>query len=96
MSKELEKQLEKTGTAEISNGVVTQVTQAIDETPSKVKMLVFGVMQEKSIIPIDQACAKCTFQYKNKAGTKACQSQQKKDAEARGFNNLICPQQFVD
>lgn len=98
MDNELKKQLEKTGTAEISNGIVTQVTQALDEKPDKVKMLVFGKLEEKGIIPIEQACEKCTQSYPNHLGGKdKCREFQKKDALARGFASyLVCPQQFID
>lgn len=92
VDKELKRRLEECGTAEISNGVVNQVTQAIDETPTKVKFLVFGEMQEKEIIPIDEACAKCNHCYF--PTTKQCQDRQELDAIARGFSYLICPQQF--
>lgn len=96
---ELEKQLKKTGTAELhSNGVVNQVTQALDEKPDKVKMLVFGELIEKGIIPIAEACSKCTQSYPVHLGGKdKCREFQKQDAMARGFgNSLICPQQFID
>jgi hypothetical protein len=97
MKKDLEKELEQRGTAEISNGIVTQVTQALDEKPDKVKMLVFGEQVEKGIIHIEQACAKCKDNYYVKLGGKdKCREFQKKDAEARGFSNLVCPNQFID
>jgi len=94
MEKYLAKELEQRGTAEITNGVVNQVTQAISETPTEVQFLVFGELRRQGIIPIDEACAKCGHRYF--ATVKECQSHQKKDAVARGFNGLICSQQFVD
>ena len=94
MKEELQKELNKRGTAELTNGVVNQVTQALDEKPDKVKFLIFGEMQERSIISIDTACNKCNHCYF--PTTKQCQERQKKDAVARGFNNVICPQQFLD
>jgi hypothetical protein len=94
MKDELRKELEKRGTAEISNGVVNQVTQALDEKPDKVKFLVFGELQEMGIIPIEMACSKCTCGYF--PTTIQCRAFQKKDAEARGFHNLICPHQFIE
>jgi uncharacterized OB-fold protein len=94
MKEKLQRELNKRGTAEISNGVVNQVTQALDEKPNKVKFLIFGELQEKEIISIDKACGKCKHCYF--PTTKQCQERQKKDAEARGFHNLICPQQFVE
>jgi hypothetical protein len=94
MKDELRKELTKRGTAELSNGVVNQVTQALDEKPDKVKFLIFGEMQEKSIIPITIACETCKCNYF--PTHKQCQESQKVDAEARGFHNLICPHQFID
>jgi hypothetical protein len=91
MNKDLETQLLKTGTAEISNGIVTQITQAIDETDKEVKILIFGELRTEKIIPIEQACAKCKPRFND---VKLCQSTQKKDAQARGFTKLICPRQF--
>lgn len=92
VDKELKRRLKECGTAEISNGVINQVIQAIDETPNKVKFLAFGEMQEKEIIPIDEACAKCDHCYL--PTPKQCQDRQELDAIARGFPHLICPQQF--
>ena len=94
MKDELRKELEKRGTAEISSGIVNQVTQAVDEKPDKVKFLVFGELQESRIMPIETACAKCTCGYFST--TVQCRAFQKKDADARGFHNLICPNQFIE
>mgnify|MGYP001557866966 CR=1 FL=1 len=92
---DLRKELLKRGTAEVSpDGIVNQVTQALEETPNKVKFLIFGELQEQGIIPISEACAKCTEKYF--LTVKQCQEQQKVDAVARGFNKLICPQQFIE
>ena len=96
MKKDLGNELNKRGTAEISNGKVNQVTQAIDESPTKVKMLVFGQMLEKNIIPINDACAKCETRPKTFDTITKCQQAQKHDALARGFNEVICPKQFLD
>jgi hypothetical protein len=93
---EIMNQLEKTGTAEISNGIVTQVTQAIDEQPNKVKMLVLGEMVESGIRPISEVCP-CSFYSSRRFKTKEnCQAFQKKEGEARGFTQVICPEQFKD
>ena len=93
-TKDLQNELERRGTAELSSiGVVNQVTQALDEQPTKVKFLLFGEMQEKEITPIEIACAKCDHCHFDTV-TK-CQERQAKDARARGFAKLICPQQFV-
>ena len=97
MGNELQKELEKRGTAELTDGVVTQITQAIDEKTDSVKMLVFGEMMEKKIKPIQETCAVCdewqTYRFTDIA---QCQESQKEDAVARGFNELICPNQFID
>ena len=93
MKDELDKELELRSTAEISDGVVNQVTQALDETKNAAKFLVFGELKEQGIIPIDEACAKCDHCYFDTV--KACQERQGRDARARGFNQVICPQQFV-
>jgi hypothetical protein len=91
---ELEKELTTRGTAEITNGVVSQVTQALDESENRVKMLVFGELVEHEIMPIDEACSHCNFWKGKYANTKCCQTSTKVDAEARGFIHLICPEQF--
>ncbi|MFA5036982.1 MAG: hypothetical protein WC479_07385 [Candidatus Izemoplasmatales bacterium] len=90
----LKKELTQRGTADITNGIVNQVTQALDEKPDKVTFLIFGEMQTKSIMPIDAACAKCTHCYFDTP--KKCQERQSIDAKSRGFNNLVCPEQFID
>ena len=95
MDNDLLKELEKRGTAELHpTGKVNQVTQALSETPTKVKYLIFGELKEQEIIPIDEACAKCDHYYF--PTVKQCQEQQKKDAVARGFTEMVCPQQFID
>ena len=92
---DLLKELSKRGTAEVSSdGVVNQVTQAIDEKPNKVRLLIFGELQEQSIVSIEEACSKCDHCYF--PTVKQCQEQQKVDVVARGFNNLICPSQFIE
>ena len=92
MEKELQKELEARSTAEVTNGVVTQITQAIDEGEDEVEMLVFGELRTQGIIPIEEACAKCTRGYFDTIAE--CQEHQGKDAKARGFNKVICPCQF--
>lgn len=92
----LEGELSKRGTADVSSGVVNQVTQAISESESEVEFLVFGELQKKSIISIDKACANCKFWKGKLSSVKLCQERQAKDARARGFTKLICPEQFVD
>ena len=90
--KELKKELEERGTAERTNGVVNQATQALDENETKAKFITFGELREQNIIPIEEACAKCSHCYFDTV--KRCQERQAKDARARGFNTVICPSQF--
>ena len=90
---ELGKELNKRGTAEVSNGQVVQITQAIEETSDKVKYLMFGELREQEIMPVEQACAKCDHCHFKTA--KECQEFQAKEGRARGFTKLICPQQFI-
>jgi len=92
--KELQKELEARGTAEISKGQVVQVTQALSETDTEVDYLIFGERRQEKIIPIDEACAKCTRNYRFKT-KKDCQDVQAKEGKARGFNTMICPQQLA-
>jgi hypothetical protein len=60
MKDSLEKELQARGTAEVSNGIVNQVTQAIDESKNNVEMIVFGEKIKKGIIPIEQARVRAT------------------------------------
>ncbi len=92
---DLIKELEIRGTAEVTNGIVNQVTQTIDETETKVKFLQFGEMKTQSIIPIDEACAKCGVWKRIGKTIKECQEIQRKEGQARGFNILVCPKQLV-
>ena len=96
MKEELKKELEHRGTAEISNGVVNQVTQAINESPTETTLLIFGQLKTLKIKPIDECCKVCDFIAKREKGIKYCRDFQKKDAEARGFHQMICPKQFID
>lgn len=90
---DLVKELEQRGTAEISDGVVNQVTQAVSENETDVEFLVFGEMRKQGIIPIEVACAKCD--HIRRGSVRECQDFQGKDARARGFTQVICPAQFV-
>jgi len=94
--KELRKELELRGTAEIDNSVVLQVTQALDDTGDIAKVAVFGKIREFKVKPIGECCAKCNFGIKTFGSIKKCQERQKKDAEIRGFSNIICPEQLED
>ena len=96
MEKDLIRELKARGTAKVTDGIVNQVTQAIDENEGRVKFLIFGEIVEKKIIPIEKACAKCNW-GKSKFGTIGkCQEHQKRGGEARGFHKLICPEQFEE
>ncbi len=96
MNKKLIRELEQRGTAEISDGVISQVTQAIDESESRVSFLQFGELKSQGIIPIEEACSKCDFWEGKFANTQMCQEVQTGGAKARGFNKLICSNQFVE
>jgi hypothetical protein len=97
LKKALIKELKQRGTAEISNGVVNQVTQALSENKDKTSYLMFGEMKESGIIPIEQACAKCKSGVKKHFKTvEDCQVFQKKEGESRGFHSVICPQQMEE
>ena len=93
---ELREELEKRGSAEIVNGKVCQVTQALDETKDTVKYLSFGELKEQGYIPIEEACQQCEFGNGKFENVKACQESQAEDARARGFHKIICPKQFQE
>jgi len=91
---ELEKELVLRGTAEISNGTVNQITQAIDEKKDEVEYLIFGELRKQGIISITEACSKCSHCHLDTV--EKCQERQVKDARARGFTQMVCPEQFKD
>jgi hypothetical protein len=94
---DLMRELQERGTAEVVNGEVLQVTQALDESQGRAKFILFGDLHECAIIPIDEACAKCASGAKRRHATvKECQERQAKDARARGFTSVICPEQFAE
>ena len=64
---DLRKELEKRGTADLSNGIVNQVTQALDEQPGKVKYLIFGELREQEILSIEEACANSNSMNRRKS-----------------------------
>jgi hypothetical protein len=57
--KQLLNELQQRGTAEISNGKIVQVTQALNESKKQVTFMLFGKLQTKNIRSIDEACASC-------------------------------------
>jgi len=91
---ELSQELRERGTAEVVNGKVCQVTQALDETADTAKFLIFGQLQERKTIPIDEACSKCGFWKGRFKNEELCQERQARDARARGFHQVMCPEQF--
>ncbi len=98
---ELIRELSKRGTAEVTvspTGEVTvnQVTQAIDEQPGRVKLLLFGELREFKCLPIEQVCSQCSGWKPRFKSVGDCQAMQKKDAEARGFHGVVCPRQLRD
>ena len=79
------------------NRRVTKVTEAIVESENEVTFLCCGEVVHRNIIPIEEACAKCTQSYPTKLGGKdKCREFQKKEGERRGFKGLICPGQFIE
>jgi len=96
MKNDLKRELELRGTAEISNGIINQVTQAIDEKDNEATFLIFGEKTTTKLKPIEECCAKCDFVAKRDLGIEKCQQFQKKDGEMRGFTKVICPEQFEE
>jgi len=97
MCERIIKELQKRGTCEVSeNDIVMQVTQALDEKSDKVTMLMFGELATKQVRPVEQTCKACSFWKDKFESIKDCQTFQKKDSEARGFRDLICPEQFLE
>lgn len=84
----------KDGVYELNEAGLLPVTQAISESNDKITMRCFDEVREIGIIPIDEACAKCDHCHFNTA--KECQERQAEDARARGFTQVICPEQFKD
>jgi hypothetical protein len=94
-SENLLKTLKTFGTAEVdASGNVLQVTQALKETGGKVQFMLFGELKESNIKAINDVCNKCSFWKKRFTGILECQSFQKKEAEIRGFKNVICSEQL--
>ena len=92
---ELKRELEQRSTAEIVNGEVAQVTQALDERADEATFLIFGERQTVKLKPINECCAVCDFFHQASFTThEQCQERQKQDAAARGFHRVICPHQF--
>lgn len=85
----------KDGVYEVINQQLVPVTQGIKETKDTATFLSFGDVVETRIIPIAEACKPCDF-WKRIGSRKACRKFQEKDARARGFTEVICPNQFID
>ena len=74
---------------------IRQATIRTSETETRVSFDFCGEKISKDIKPIGDACSQCSFWQGKFAGIGDCQKSQKKDAEMRGFNKLICPNQFI-
>lgn len=96
VASDLIKELKSRGTADLGkSGIVNQVMQALNESEKSVEFLVFGEKVKRSVIPIEQACSQCVSPTKKHfPSSTECRERQKKDAVARGFHDIVCPQQF--
>lgn len=95
MDENLEKELLQRSTAEVYiDGAVNQVTQALSETSTEVDFIIYGERHKESIMPIEEACAKCHHPHFD-GDKKRCREFQGKEARARGFTTLICPRQML-
>ena len=93
----LQRELQERGTAEVVNGEVLQVTQALDETQCRAKFIAFGELRDCSVKPIAEACASCIeWMDHGFNSTTVCQHRQAEDARKRGFTKVICPCQFEE
>ena len=72
--------------------LIQPATQAYVETEDTVTYSILGEARASKIIPIDECCARCDHIYYG--SIDKCQEEQGKDAKARGFNKVVCPQQF--
>ncbi len=94
MRDELKRELDSRGSAEVINGKVVQVTQAINEADDSVEYLMFGELRRESVTPIAETCARCDGMNRFDGSAEKCQQHQATDARARGFHKLICPRQL--
>ena len=69
-------------------------TQAIQESNNQVLFLLLGKPVVKEYLPIEVACSKCTEVHFG--DILKCREYQKKDATARGFTQIVCPNQFIE
>jgi len=72
------------------------VVQAVTDSKEEAKFYLFGELETKKILPIEEACAKCIFWKGRFDNIKACQKCQGGDAIIRGFSTVICPEQFIE
>lgn len=78
-------------------GKTNKATESILETGKEVSFLCCGDVVHRKIMPIEEACAKCTMSYHIRLGGKdKCRKFQKREGERRGFKDLVCPQQFIE
>jgi len=80
---------------EVTGESILPATQALDETDTEVSFLSFGVLTKVPIKSIEEACEECGS-WKKRGGLKECRSIQKRDSVVRGFQKLICPNQFIE
>jgi hypothetical protein len=96
MDDELIRELEKRGTAEVTDSGVCQVMQAIEESETHTKFLLFGRIVEHEIAPLDETCAKCKSWKQVFDSIEECQEVQQADAKARGFHIVVCANQLIE
>ena len=89
--------IEKDRLYETTKAGLVPATQAIEDGGNKAKFLLFGELTEKEITPIDIACKDCLEWIEmNFASVPACRERQARDARARGFTSVVCPNQFKE
>jgi len=93
-NEDLMKELEARGTAEVINGTVVPITQALSESEDTVEYLMFGNLRREAIIPIDEACSMCDFRGSKFQTVGQCREFQAKGSKDRGFYKLICARQL--
>ena len=98
ITNELQKELAKRGTAEVSpTGGVNQITQCLSEDPRSIEILVFGQLKKFSWKPLEECCCDCdNWRTPSLGSIRKCQELNKEDAFARGFNTVVCPNQFTE
>lgn len=75
---------------------IQPATQGLVEKEDRVIFVSFGETRQSKVLPIEVVCGKCTSWKLYFKEIEECQETQKKDAEMRGFTEVICPSQLVD